>query len=90
MKRWMMLLAAMMLAFAVHAEDSVRFGSKVVTVGDSEAKVYQVAGQPTLRVRLETKYGGADGYRLDYVTGRKTVQIYIDGGRVSNIEEIFN
>ena len=90
MKRWTMLLAGALLAFAVHAEDSVRFGNKVVSVGDSQGKVYQVAGQPTDIVQLQTKYGGAAGYRLDYVTGRKTVQIYIRGGVGDNIEEIFN
>ena len=90
MKRWTVLAAGLLLAMAAHAADSVRFGSKLVTLGDSEGKVYQVAGQPTRIVQLQTEYGGAAGYRLDYVTDRKTVQITIHGGRVVSIEEVFN
>lgn len=89
MKRWTVLLAAMLMAFAAYAADSVRFGSRVVTVGDSESSVYQVAGEPQRRVPLENKYGAAIGYRLDYANGRSTVQIYIHDGRVTRIEEVF-
>lgn len=90
MKRWSVLAAGLLLALAAHAEDSVRFGSKVVSLDDSEAKVYQAAGQPTRVVQLQNRYGAADGYRLDYVTDRKTVQITIRGGRVVDIEEVYN
>jgi hypothetical protein len=89
MKRWIVLVAGLLLAFGVAASDSVRFGSHVVTVGDSEGKVLQVAGEPDRRVALETKFGGAAGYRLDYERGRKTVQIYIEGGRVTAISEMY-
>jgi len=89
MKRWIVLMAGLLLATSVAASDSVRFGSRVVTVGDSESKVLQVAGEPTRRVKLESEYGGAEGYRLDYDQGRKTVQIIIAGGRVVAINEMY-
>lgn len=89
MKRLLLSLAGVMLAFAVQASDSVRFGSQVLTVGDSESKVLRVAGDPERRVQLETKYGGAVGYRLDYQQGRKTVQIIIAAGQVVAIAELY-
>jgi hypothetical protein len=89
MKRWLFLVAGLMLAFAVQASDSVRFGSRVVTVGDSESKVLQVAGEPTRRVQLQNKFGAASGYRLDYDQGRKTVQIFISQGQVVAIAELY-
>ena len=89
MKRWLFLVAGLMLAFAVQASDSVRFGSRVITVGDSESKVLQVAGEPVRRVKLETEYGGAVGYRLDYEAGRKTIQIIIANGQVVAVNELY-
>jgi hypothetical protein len=89
MKRWMVLVAGLMLAFSVHASDSVRFDNRVITVGDSESKVLEVAGEPVRRVQLENKFGAARGYRLDYEQGRKTVQIYITQGQVSAIAELY-
>lgn len=89
MKRWTVLIAGLLLAFAVQASDSVRFGSRVITVGDSESKVLDVAGQPVRRVPLENKFGAARGYRLDYDEGRKTVKIYIQDGQVVAIDEVY-
>jgi hypothetical protein len=89
MKRWLFLIAGLALAFAVHASDSVRFGNSVLTVGDSEGKVLKVAGEPARRVKLETEYGGAVGYRLDYEDGRKTIQIIVANGQVVAINEMY-
>lgn len=89
MKRWTVLAVGLLMSFAAVASDSVRFGSQVLTVGDSESKVLRVAGTPERRVQLETKYGGAVGYRLDYDQGRKTVQIIIAAGQVVAIAELY-
>lgn len=89
MNRLLAIIAGLLLAFAVHASDSVRFGSRVITVGDSESKVLDVAGEPERRVQLQNRYGAATGYRLDYEVGRKTVQIYITQGRVVAIDEVY-
>jgi len=89
MKRWIVLAAGLLLAFQALAEDTVRFGSKVITTDDSEDKVVQIAGDPVRKVEVQNVYGALRGYRLDYVQGRKTVQIYIAHGQVIYIKEIF-
>jgi hypothetical protein len=40
-------------------------------------------------VKLETEYGGAVGYRLDYEAGRKTIQIIIANGQVVAVNELY-
>ena len=90
MKRLGLIVASLLLAFAVHASDSVRFGSQVITVGDSEGRVMQVAGKPEQRVQLQNAFGAARGERLDYTDGRKTIQIYIQGGQVVAIVDLYN
>lgn len=96
MKRWIVLVAGLLLAGQALAQtavqcgsDTARFGSKVVTTGDSEEKVVQIAGEPANRTELQNVYGALRGYRLDYVQGRKTVQIYIAHGQVVCIKDIF-
>ena len=87
------MVVALLLAFGVmgaQASDTVRIGSKVLAVGDSEGKVYQVAGKPVRRERVENVYGASNGYRFDYEQTGKTIQIYVYNGRVSHIEEIFD
>jgi hypothetical protein len=90
MKRWIVLVAGLLLAFQALAVDSMRFGSRVVTVGDSEEKVIAVAGKPESRTEVQNVYGAVVAYRLDYVKDNKTVQIYIANGQVADIKEIFN
>ena len=103
MKRWIVLAAGLLLAGQTLAQttlrvssdtmrcssDTARFGSKVITTGDSEEKVIQIAGQPANRTELQNVYGALRGYRLDYVQGRKTVQVYIAHGQVACIKDIF-
>lgn len=64
---------------------SERFGTTLIRVGDSERHVMQTAGRPDLERRLERAGGGGAGYRADYYRGRETVQIYIQGGVVTDI-----
>ncbi len=89
MKRIVLVVFGLLLSFAAAASDSVRFGSQVITVDDSAGKVLRVAGEPERRVQLETKYGGAVGYRLDYEQGRKTVQVIVANGQVVAISELY-
>jgi hypothetical protein len=89
MKRWIVLAAGLLLSFQALAVDTMRFGSKVVTVGDSEEKVTAIAGDPVRRIEVQNVYGAVLAYRLDYVQGNKTVQIYIAHGQVVDIKEIF-
>lgn len=83
--RIMLGLAGLLLSLAAAATDSVRFGSQLIAVGDSEGKVYRVAGEPTRRIQLQNGFGAAMGYRLDYDQGNKTVEIVISGGQVVRI-----
>lgn len=89
MKRWIVLAAGLLLAFQALAGATVRFGSKVVTLGDSEEKVTAIAGAPVSKTEVQNAYGAVVAYRLDYVQGNKTVQIYIAHGQVVDIKEIF-
>lgn len=90
MKRWIVLVVGLLLAFQALAMDSMRFGSKVITVGDSEERVIAMAGKPESRTEVQNMYGAVVAYRLDYLQDNKTVQIYIANGQVADIKEIFN
>ena len=90
MKRRIALIAGLLLSFHALAEDSIRFGNKVITLGESEEQVIAIAGKPLSRTEVQNRYGTVIAYRLDYVKDNETVQIYIANGQVVNIEEIFN
>jgi hypothetical protein len=81
-------ILALTLALAIAlpaAAQSVTFGSKVLSEGDSVARVYELAGQPTRVVRLENKFGAAMGERLEYYRDGKAILITISGGVVQSI-----
>lgn len=91
MKRWIVLVAGSMLAFASVAADSVRFGSSLVVLGDSEAHVLKVAGKPAIRSDVQNRFGAVVAHRLDYDEGNKTISIYVgQDGRVTRITETYN
>jgi len=75
-------------AFAT--QNSVAFGQRLVSTGDSVGKVIEVAGQPDRTVRLENSQGGAAGERFEYYLRGKTVTLWIHGGRVVAIEEVLD
>ncbi|WP_132144964.1 DUF2845 domain-containing protein [Luteibacter rhizovicinus] len=79
---------ALCVAGVAFAGSTVRIGSSVLSVGDSEGKVYQVAGKPSRTRPIEAAAGGYEGDRLDYDVDHKTVQIFIRNGRVDKIVEI--
>ena len=83
------IVLVLLFAGAAGAADTATFGMKVITTGDSIAKVYQVAGEPTRVVPLENRYGAGMGERLEYHRGNKVIQITIQGGRVVRISEIY-
>lgn len=80
---WLALACAQPLA----AADTIAFGNRVISVGDSLAKVLEAAGQPTRRVRLENAQGAAVGERWDYVQRDKVVMLTIQRGRVTAVDE---
>ena len=86
MKR--LILASLVLVAASAAQgscslSSARFSAGLVAVGDSERRAIQ--SRPDRTVRLETREGGAAGFRLDYYRRGQTVQVYISAGRVVRI-----
>lgn len=86
------IVLSLLLAVPAWAQ-SVAFGSKLVTVGDSvgdsAGKIYQVAGKPDRVVQLQNKFGANDGERFEYYVGNKTVLITVRDGHVVEISEVF-
>lgn len=83
-------ILAALLAFSwcAIASDTIAFGNRVLSVGDSVGRVYEIAGKPDRVVQLETPQGGGAGQRFEYFLQGKTVLITVHGGRVAGIEEV--
>ena len=62
---------------------SERFGTELIRTGDSERRVLEK--QPDRSVRLETREGGAAGFRHDFYRQGVTIQIYVRAGVVVEI-----
>jgi hypothetical protein len=86
----MAICLALLLGTSVPAEarlncgDTHRFGQVLVRVGDSERRALE-ARRPDREVQLETRRGGAAGYRLDFYERHSTVQIHVQAGVVTRI-----
>ncbi|MDT8438199.1 MAG: hypothetical protein RQ729_04220 [Wenzhouxiangellaceae bacterium] len=59
------------------------FGQKIIKAGDPERRV--IEQKPDRTVQLETRFGGAAGYRHDFYKPGRTVQIYVRAGVVTEI-----
>lgn len=88
--RAMLLVLLFVAGTAAAVQNSVAFGQRLVTTGDSSGKVRQVAGEPDGLTVLETRNGGAAGERWDYYERGKTITIWMRGGRVVAIEEVLD
>jgi hypothetical protein len=88
MKRVIFGLLVAVAATSAMASETWRVNSQVVSTGDSEARVRQVAGKPDRETPIETSRGGLRGYRLEYFQQGKSVQVEIVDGRVTNITQI--
>ncbi|MEJ1096971.1 MULTISPECIES: DUF2845 domain-containing protein [unclassified Pseudoxanthomonas] len=67
--------------------DSIRFGDKLLTDGDSAAKVKQIAGEPDATEQIQNEYGATLGQRWQYYRDGKTITITIINGKVTTITE---
>lgn len=85
--RGLMMALLLGLALPAMAGSTVSFGRKVLSVGNSVARVYEVAGQPDRVVNLQNRYGAGVGQRLEYFRDGKTVMITIADGQIVRIEE---
>lgn len=91
MMRWMMavLLAVATGVAAAQAREttSFRVDGSLLRVGDSEARVHQLLGQPDARYVIESRFGGATGMRWQYYSvdsgyQQHSVSVEISGGEV--------
>jgi hypothetical protein len=90
MKRAVAALLLTALAATAAAADTYRFGSQVVSTGDSEGRLRQVAGKPDRETPIETRRGGLEGYRLEYYRRGKSIQFEVINGKVSSIAQLDN
>lgn len=88
MKRMIVGLLLAVIAIPAVASDTWRVNSQVVSTGDSEGRLRQVAGKPDRETPIETSRGGLKGYRLEYFQQGKSVQVEIVDGRVTSITQI--
>jgi len=76
-------IALPMTALADNCSQSGRVGNSLIMAGDSERKV--IEAKPDREVRLETKEGGAAGYRFDFYKRDVTLQVYTSAGKVTRV-----
>ncbi|SEW01192.1 hypothetical protein [Luteibacter sp. 329MFSha] len=88
MKRTIAILIFALLAVDAAAADTYRFGSQVISTGDSEGRLRQVAGKPDRETPIESRHGGLEGYRLEYYQRGKSIQFEVVDGRVRSITQI--
>ncbi|KJV30964.1 hypothetical protein [Luteibacter yeojuensis] len=88
MKRIIVGLLLAALAVPAFASDTWRVNSQVVSTGDSEGRLRQVAGKPDRETPMETSRGGLQGYRLEYFKDGKSVQVEVVNGRVTAITQL--
>ena len=82
-----LLAAGLLVAGQSFAADTYRSGTRVITVGDSAAKLSQIVGSPSFKEPIETKEGGREGERWQYALDGKTVTFEIRNGSITAIDE---
>lgn len=85
--RFLVLAAGLLAAAAAGASDTYRSGNRVITVGDSAAKLAQIVGTPAIKEPIETRQGGREGERWQYAVDGKTVTFEVRNGKVASIDE---
>ncbi|WP_250623736.1 DUF2845 domain-containing protein [Pinirhizobacter soli] len=82
----LVLLLASVVPTVANAAQSVRFGSALIVVGDTEAKVLAVAGKPAARSAIKATRTQYQGSRLQFIEGNRTIIIDIRDGKVTRID----
>ena len=85
--RSLVLAAGLLAAGLAVAAETYRSGTRVITVGDSTARLVQIVGAPTIKETIETPQGGGEGERWQYAVDGKTVTFEIRNGKVASIDE---
>lgn len=83
-----LVLTLLLAAGIASAADTVRFGNRIIGVGDNVGLLLQVAGKPDRTVRLENRYGGAVAERWEYYLEGKAILFTVSNGRIESVEEI--
>ncbi|HEX7112309.1 MAG TPA: DUF2845 domain-containing protein [Mizugakiibacter sp.] len=86
-RKWCLAGALCLAMSAAAASGTVRFGNRVIAVGDSATRVLDIAGKPDYVEPVENVFGAARGERWQYRVGDKVVTITIADGKVVRIEE---
>ena len=79
----LLLASALANAQSLDCYSSERFGTELLKVGDSERAVMEK--KPDREVQLETRFGGAAGYRYDFYKRNRTIQVYVRHGMIVRI-----
>jgi hypothetical protein len=82
-----LLLAMLVVTVNAYAADTFRFGSRLVEVGDSAAKLIEVGGSPAYKEPIESKEGGREGERWQYSQAGGSVTFVIKDGKIASIEQ---
>ena len=83
------LLALLLITGTAFADTSMRFGNRLVAVGDSVATLVQVAGKADRIVQLENNRGAAAGERWEYYRpDGHAVLIIVRDGVVESIQQV--
>jgi len=82
------LLPFMLAVLAAPAfADTISFGNRVLTDGDSTGKVIEVAGKPDRVEQIQNRFGAVIGERWEYYRNGKTITFTIIEGKVKSITE---
>lgn len=82
-----LLFGLLILSGSAYALDTFRFGDRLVEVGDSAAKLLEIAGPPAYKEAIESKEGGREGERWQYSKDGSTVLFVLREGRIASIEQ---
>jgi len=84
----MLFFILILLGGTAWAADTIRFGNRVITVGDDLGAVLKIAGEPARTENIETAEGGKIGERWFYFTDNKTITLVIEKGVIKSISEV--
>ena len=82
-----MFLFLLLISNIAFAFDTIRINDKILSVGDSVARMLEIAGTPNAQAQIFNQYGGEIGQSYTYYINGKTVTFYIKSGKVTRINE---
>lgn len=95
MRRYMF-VALLMVSFAAQAAATLRVGDKVLSVGDTAARVQELLGPPVTRVYLHRQSDGlpddqvSRGEQWQYAQEGKTLIVTIVDGKATDFDTKYN